>query len=79
MGLAEWAHGLAVLSLQSLLRCPPLHHGERGQGLRGRCVRQTPRSAGQIHEVCGWLDDPQWGPSELLRGHSRASRPTPAG
>lgn len=65
-------------SASSLLRCPPLHHGERCQGLWGGCVWQTQGSACQVHEVCGWFDDPQWRPSELLRRHSCASRPAPA-
>ena len=44
-----------VAGLQSMLRCAALHHGERGEGLRGHCVWQAPRAACQGHEVQGRL------------------------
>uniref|UniRef100_A0A8V0XEQ1 Ribosomal protein S3 n=1 Tax=Gallus gallus TaxID=9031 RepID=A0A8V0XEQ1_CHICK len=57
-------------------------------GEKGRRIRELtavvqkrfgfPEGTCQVHEVCGWFDDPQWRPSELLRRHSCASRPAPA-
>uniref|UniRef100_A0AAY4D8D0 KH type-2 domain-containing protein n=1 Tax=Denticeps clupeoides TaxID=299321 RepID=A0AAY4D8D0_9TELE len=54
-------------SVEGLLRCPALHHGERGEGLRGGGVREAQGPESQVHEVCGRPDDPQWRPGELLR------------
>uniref|UniRef100_A0A671R4R6 40S ribosomal protein S3-like n=1 Tax=Sinocyclocheilus anshuiensis TaxID=1608454 RepID=A0A671R4R6_9TELE len=55
-------------SVEGLLRCSALHHGERGQG-----------SESQIHEVCGWPDDPQRRPCKLLRRHCCPPRTAPSG
>uniref|UniRef100_A0A4W4HL88 KH type-2 domain-containing protein n=1 Tax=Electrophorus electricus TaxID=8005 RepID=A0A4W4HL88_ELEEL len=66
-------------SVEGLLRRPALHHGEWGQGLRGRCLWQAQGSESQVHEVCGWADDPQWRPRQLLRRHCRAPCPAPTG
>uniref|UniRef100_A0A8B9UWG1 KH type-2 domain-containing protein n=1 Tax=Anas zonorhyncha TaxID=75864 RepID=A0A8B9UWG1_9AVES len=53
--------------------------GEKGRRIRELTAVVQKRSACQVHEVRGWFDDPQRGPRELLRRHSRASRPSPAG
>uniref|UniRef100_A0A4W3JXQ8 Ribosomal protein S3 n=1 Tax=Callorhinchus milii TaxID=7868 RepID=A0A4W3JXQ8_CALMI len=47
-------------SVEGLLWCSPLHYGEWGQGLRSRGLWKTQRPESQVHEVCGWSDDPQW-------------------
>uniref|UniRef100_A0A8C4E0H9 Ribosomal protein S3 n=1 Tax=Dicentrarchus labrax TaxID=13489 RepID=A0A8C4E0H9_DICLA len=66
-------------SVEGLLWCPEVHHGERRQGLRGCGVRQAEGSEGQVHEVCGRPDDPQRRPRQLLRRHSSPPRPAEAG
>merc|ERR1712025_792982 len=43
------------LAVRSVLRCSPLHHGVRSQGMRGRGLWQAQRSESQGHEVRGCL------------------------
>lgn len=64
---------------KGMLRCSEVHHGEWRQGLRSCSVWQAERSEGQIHEVCGWPDDPQWRPRQLLRRYSSPPCPAEAG
>uniref|UniRef100_A0A674E7H5 Ribosomal protein S3 n=1 Tax=Salmo trutta TaxID=8032 RepID=A0A674E7H5_SALTR len=49
-------------SVEGLLWCPTVHHGERVQGLRGGGLWKAQGPEGQVNEVRGWPHDPQWRP-----------------